>query len=232
MGARLGLVAQTALTRARAVPRAAHHVMTLAGAVAFYASAPSAQTEIGQSVIGAVGKQLRGLLGPPLLLMRLWRVAKRADRLVSARIALGTLALALAVGVASAQARVSGDWARAATTLKATDSAHLRYVSASGSTLYETGHASGTLPGQMHVHMQISSTFSGSFTIYAPGGTIEGRGLAKPHGSGVYESFAGTLQVTGGTGRYRHAHGRGDMYGVFDRNSYALTIKTTGKLYY
>lgn len=234
MGARLAAVAQTALARARVVPRTAHHVITLAGAIAFYASAPSAETELGRSVVGCLREQLGGLLGPPMLVMRLWRTAKRIRRLPAARVTLAALAIAVTAGVAVAQAeaRSISPHARLATTLRASDSAHLHYVSASGSTLYETGHASGTLPGQMRVHMQISSTFSGSFVISTAGGTIEGKGAAKPHGSGVYESFAGTLQVTGGSGRYRHAHGSGKIYGVFDRDNYALTIETTGKLFY
>jgi hypothetical protein len=122
--------------------------------------------------------------------------------------------------------------ARAARTLKASDNARLRYVSASGSTLYEVGSASGTLPGHMHVHMQLAARFTGSFVIYADGGSIVGNGSATPHGSGTYESFAGTLSVTGGTGRYGHAHGTAKLYGVFNRRSYALTIQTAGTLYY
>lgn len=122
--------------------------------------------------------------------------------------------------------------AHAARVLHASDHAQLKYVSASGATLYETGRANGTLPGQMHVHMRIAATFSGSFVIYAQGGTIDGRGSATPHGSGVYESFAGTLTVSGGSGLYRHAHGRAGLYGTFNRNTYALVVKTTGNLYY
>jgi hypothetical protein len=122
--------------------------------------------------------------------------------------------------------------AHAARVLHASDQAHLRYVSASGSTLYETGKASGTLPGSMHVHMRIAATFSGNFVIYAQGGTIEGHGTATPHGSGVYESFAGTLIVSGGSGRYSHAHGTAGLYGTFNRDTYALVVKTTGNLHY
>lgn len=122
--------------------------------------------------------------------------------------------------------------AAGAHSLKASDRASLHYVSASGSTLYETGSAAGTLPGRMRVHMRVSATFSGNFTIYAKGGTIVGHGTATPHGSGVRESFAGTLVVTGGSGRYKHAHGHGGMYGTFNRNTYALTINTTGTLHY
>jgi hypothetical protein len=119
-----------------------------------------------------------------------------------------------------------------ARSVKATDTGHLHYVSASGSLLLEEGRASGTLPGSMRVHLNVGVTLSGNFTIYTRGGTIKGRGSATPHGSGVYESFAGSLIATGGTGRYAHAHGHAGLYGTFNRNTYALTIQTTGTLSY
>lgn len=116
--------------------------------------------------------------------------------------------------------------------LHAGDTAKLHYVGAVGEEVYETGSASGTLPGSMRVHMIFTSTFSGSFAIYTHGGRIDGHGKATPHGESVYESFAGTLVVTGGTGRYRRAHGTARLYGTFDRDSYALTVQTAGTLSY
>jgi hypothetical protein len=122
--------------------------------------------------------------------------------------------------------------AHAARTLKATDTAHLHYVSASGSLLREEGKATGTLPGSMRASVDVGATISGNFTIYTRGGSIRGHGSATPHGSGVYESFAGSVTVTGGTGRFTHAHGHTGLYGTFNRSSYALTIQTTGTLSY
>jgi hypothetical protein len=122
--------------------------------------------------------------------------------------------------------------ARTARMLAATDNANLHYVSASGSLLLDEGKASGTLPGNMRVHLELGTTFTSTFTIFASGGSISGRGSAKPHGFGKYESFAGILTVTGGTGRYAHARGRGHFYGTFNRSNYALVVKTTGSLTY
>jgi hypothetical protein len=116
--------------------------------------------------------------------------------------------------------------------LTATDTAHLRYVSASGSLLYEQGTATGTLPGKMRAHVNVGATMSGSFTIYARGGSIRGHGSAAVHGSGVYESFSGSLVATGGSGRFARAHGRARLYGTFNRNTYALVIQTVGTLRY
>ncbi len=123
--------------------------------------------------------------------------------------------------------------AHSARVLNATDTAHLRYIRSSGSVLFEEGSASGTLPGKMLANFNIGPTVSASFTIYVHGGgTIKGHGTASPHGSGIYESFAGSLVATGGTGRYSHAHGHAGLYGVFDRRSYAITVQTTGRLAY
>jgi len=132
------------------------------------------------------------------------------------------IALAIALG-AGASGATGAD-------LHATDTAKLHYVGAVGEEVYETGSASGTLPGSIRVHMIFASTFSGSFAIYTRGGRIDGHGKARPHGEGVYESFAGTLIVTGGTGRYRRAHGTTHLYGTFNRENYALTIQTAGTL--
>ncbi len=82
------------------------------------------------------------------------------------------------------------------------------------------------------MHFDVGATFTGSFTIYTRGGTITGHGTATPHGSGIYESFAGTLVVSGGSGRYTHARGRAGLYGTFDRDSYGLVVQTTGTLLY
>ena len=133
---------------------------------------------------------------------------------------------------ADARHDAGGPQAKAARRLKASDTAHLHYVSASGSLLYEQGAASGTLPGSMRVHFSIGATFTGRFTIRTQAGTITGHGSATPHGSGVYESFAGSLVATGGTGRYAHAHGRAGLYGTFNRNTYSLLVQTTGTLLY
>jgi len=116
--------------------------------------------------------------------------------------------------------------------LHAVETAKLHYVGAVGEEVYETGGASGTLPGSMRVHMVFAAALSGSFAIYTHGGSIDGHGEARPHGEGVYESFAGTLTVTGGTGRYRRARGTAHLSGTFDRENYALTIQTAGTLRY
>jgi hypothetical protein len=122
--------------------------------------------------------------------------------------------------------------ARAARAVNITDTAKLRFTGGSGSLVQESGPVSGTLPGSMQAECNIGPVLSTNFTIHAADGTIKGHGRAAPHGSGIYESFAGTIVATGGTGLYAHAHGRAGLYGVFDRKTLALTVQTTGKLSY
>ena len=72
-----------------------------------------------------------------------------------------------------------------------------------------------------------------SFTLSSRYGKLIGSGFAKPHSSGnEYSSFAGTLTITHGTGRYARAHGQGGFYGVINRGNDAVTVQTTGTLAY
>jgi hypothetical protein len=181
----------------------------------------------------------------PSLIRRLCKVSALLAAAMSVGVggaAAGTLAgHGVGVGAAGARllrtgaaliARAGAPRAHVAHVLKASDTAHLRYLSASGSILFEEGRASGTLLGSMRVRFSVGATFSGSFTIYTAGGSIAGHGVATPHGSGVYESFAGSLTVTGGSGRYAHARGNAQLYGTFNRNTYALLVQTVGTLHY
>jgi hypothetical protein len=122
--------------------------------------------------------------------------------------------------------------AHAARTMRATDKADLSYVRrrSKGSHLYEEGKAYGTLPGSVIARCDLGPPFTASVTILTSAGEIRGRGTATPHASGLYESFAGTLTITGGTGRYAHAHGRAGLYGVFDRRTYDIKVETTGSI--
>ncbi len=142
------------------------------------------------------------------------------------------LALAALDGSSSASGSPDGLAATTAHTLNVADTAHLHDVKSAGSALLEEGTATGGLPGPVKVEFVVGATVSASFTIYARSGSIAGHGTGTLHSSGVYASFGGTMTVTHGTGRYAHARGHGGFYGVMNRNTYALTVQTTGKLSY
>jgi hypothetical protein len=117
--------------------------------------------------------------------------------------------------------------------LNVKDEGHLHSVHSSGSELAEEGPVSGTVTGKVKVSFNIGATVTAKFTIYAHGGgSISGHGGGALHSTGVYSTFGGSLAVTGGSGRYAHAHGSGTLSGTINRKTYALTVQTAGKLYY
>lgn len=124
--------------------------------------------------------------------------------------------------------------AHSARALKVNDSGHLHLLQAFGEVINEEGKASGTLPGTVFVRMTVEAeNVTASFTIRSEGGSIEGHGQAALHSSGRYSSFAGTLTVSHGTGRYSHAHGSGKLYGTIERTKTKhLTVQTIGTLDY
>jgi hypothetical protein len=147
-------------------------------------------------------------------------------------LAIATCAMMLTSVASQASAAKREADAHTARTLNGTDTAHLHLVRQDETVVYEEGAATGGLPGYMKAELTIGPIFTGSCTVYAPGGSITGRGRATPHGPGRYQSFHGSLLITGGTGRYAHVYGRAGLYGTFDRRTFALVLQTTGNLSY
>jgi hypothetical protein len=148
--------------------------------------------------------------------------------------ALATIAASAAIG-GPASAAPSRHSARIARTLNIRDEAHLRFITGSGSELIDEGRASGTIPGWVKARFTYNGepTVSASLTIYGQGGSISARGsgrLSNP--TSPSPSFRGHLSLTRGSGRYAHAHGGGEVFGVFNRRSYGLIVQAIGKLYY
>jgi len=143
-------------------------------------------------------------------------------RVSAVRMAIATVVVAAMTGPVAA-------WA---STIDGTDTAHLHLVHQRETVVIEEGAATGALPGRMSAQLHVGSVFTGTCTISTHGGTVTGYGRATPHGSGRYQSFSGTLTITGGSGRYAHARGRTGLYGTFDRRTFALVIQTTGRIAY
>jgi hypothetical protein len=115
------------------------------------------------------------------------------------------------------------------------DEGHLRYIRSSGSAIIDEGRASGTFPGWVKVHFTYNGepTVGARFTISGTGGSITARGSARLSSpTSPTPSFHGSMTITGGTGRYAHVHGGGELYGVYNRRSYGLTVQAIGKLPY
>lgn len=142
--------------------------------------------------------------------------------------------LAIGVAVCAVVPAAVGhtEQANTARMLHGTETGRLHLVRASGALLYEEGPATGPLRGHMVAHLNLGATFSGRFSVYTREGSIAGHGTASPRGSGRYKSFAGTLTLTSGTGRYAHVHGSAGLYGTFDQRTDNLVIQTAGSLTY
>jgi hypothetical protein len=125
--------------------------------------------------------------------------------------------------------------ARSAHVLKVRDEGRLHFLSSSGSQLLDEGTALGTLRGKVRLHFTYdgSPSVSAQFTIFGAGWSMRAHGqgrLSDP--TSPAPSFRGSLTISGGSGRYANARGSGELFGVFYRRSYGLTVQAIGKLTY
>jgi tetraprenyl-beta-curcumene synthase len=77
LGVELAAFARRAMALAPAVPNAGHHMMTLAGVVAYYSSALEHGDRSAKKTVALVQRELQPLIMPTLTFMRAWRFAKR-----------------------------------------------------------------------------------------------------------------------------------------------------------
>jgi len=115
------------------------------------------------------------------------------------------------------------------------DEGRLGFVADSATQIVDEGHVSGTIPGKARVDFTYngSPTVTARFVIRAAGGSLYGRASCRLNNpTSPTPSFRGALSITGGSGRYRHAHGSGELFGVFHRRGYALLVQAIGRLRY
>jgi hypothetical protein len=123
--------------------------------------------------------------------------------------------------------------ARAAGTLTLAETGHLRLTSHHSLTLNEKGSASGTIAGEIYIHLSVVSTnrVSAEVSIYPRGGSLTGIATASYRPSGAVASFSGTMTITRGTGRYGHARGTGLTFtGTVQRTNDAVTVHVGGRI--
>jgi hypothetical protein len=145
------------------------------------------------------------------------------------------LALAALLGACTMASAARSPVARSAHTLKVRDEARLHFIHSSGSQLIDEGSATGTLRGKVRLQFTYdgSPSVSAQFTILGAGWSIRAHGQGKlSDPTSPTPSFRGSLAITGGSGRYAHAHGSGELFGVFNRRNYGLTVQTIGTLAY
>ncbi len=125
--------------------------------------------------------------------------------------------------------------AQAASLMGVRDEGRLHYVSDDATLIVDEGSLSGTLPGRSRVYFTYNGSpkVSARFVIHATGGSIQGRASCLLHNpNSPTPSFRGALQIVGGSGRYAHARGSGELFGVFHRRGYGLVVQAIGKLRY
>ena len=118
-----------------------------------------------------------------------------------------------------------------ASTLNVHDEARMKLTTSSGEDLVEAGQAKGTVPGTVKARLTVGSNVIVSFTIYIRGGgSISGHGSAAIHTNGAYATFAGTVNIVRGSGRYSHSHGSAQVYGAINRETLNATVQVIGKI--
>jgi hypothetical protein len=147
-----------------------------------------------------------------------------------------TFAAGVVVLCVSGSASGAGQWvAHAARAVSVRDEGRLHLVKASGSLLIDEGTVSGTFPGKVRIRFTYDGNpnVTAQITIYGRAGSVLARGggrLSSPTSSSP--SFKGALTIVGGSGRYTRARGGGELFGVFYRRSYGITVQTRGVLRY
>jgi hypothetical protein len=167
---------------------------------------------------------------------RVGRSQLRRARRILALFGFATLGVAVAVGIAGpALASSDRTTAHTARILTVRDEGRLHYVRSSREQIIDEGNATGSFPGRVRVRFVYNGepTVAARFTIYGKAGSINARGLARlSTPTSPSPSFRGNMTITGGSGRYSHIHGGGELYGVYHRRSYALTVQAIGKFPY
>lgn len=162
--------------------------------------------------------------------------SRTSARLRATIAALAVLALALAAAVGTGAAGAAGPSAKAATSFNLSDSANLSLNNHKGVELKESGTAKGNLPGKIYIQLRLASSRSVTAKIQV----YPSRGSVAASASATYRvvtsssaSFAGTMNITGGSGRYAKAKGSHLSFtGTVHRPSDSVSVHVSGKMSY
>lgn len=82
---RLSATARSSIARTGALHDRGHHLMTLAGVITYYSATPEARRGQAREEIAQLHRELKAMLVPALIVMRLWHLAKHARARLGAR---------------------------------------------------------------------------------------------------------------------------------------------------
>lgn len=149
---------------------------------------------------------------------------------------LSAVAVVGAAAVGTGAAGAAGPSAKAARTLNLSDSANLRLNNHKGVELKESGTAHGNLPGSIYIQLRLASSKSvtAKIQVYPSGGSITASASATYRVvTSSSASFSGSLNITGGSGRYSKAKGSGLSFtGTVHRPSDSVSVHVSGKMSY
>jgi hypothetical protein len=139
-----------------------------------------------------------------------------------------TFAVLTVTSVASAPASPTAGVAR---TVPVTEHVALTLVKKSGTDFQHKGRATGTVAGSVTSRIALTSlSITGTVTVRAKGGTLRLKVRGTARSGGLRSTFDGTATMTGGTGRYDNARGKGTFTGVVNRRTWAATLDARGSL--
>jgi hypothetical protein len=169
--------------------------------------------------------------------MRIHNIAARLSaRSRKMAAALGAAALAVAAVAGTGAAGAAGPHAKAANSLSLNDSANLRLDNHKGVELKEHGRAKGDLPGEIYIQLRLASSryVTAKITVYASGGSVNASASATYRVvTSSSASFSGSLNITGGSGRYGKAKGSHLSFtGTVHRPSDSVSVHVSGKMSY
>jgi hypothetical protein len=156
-------------------------------------------------------------------------------RMSSAALAVAALATAATFGPGAAGAAAPS--AKAASTLNLSDSANLVQNNKKGTELKESGTAKGNLPGKIYIQLKVANTHNVTAKIQVypnSGGSLSASASASYRVvTSSSASFSGTLNITGGSGRYAKAKGtKLSFSGAVHRPSNSVSVRVAGQISY
>lgn len=122
-----------------------------------------------------------------------------------------------------------------ATTIAYEARGSVRKVSQTGTTVVYRGHVRSPTLGRARVAQRLrleGLSASGTFRVRYRGGTIRGRVHATARIEGGAAVFKGRLRITGGTGRFTGARGRGRYSGRSTLDLSRATFHQRGRVVY